>query len=111
MKIYYGELTPEQMQQAGATYQECANCGETPLIWQQGVFDAVCESCGAWQKDVLPDGLTNREIEKWYRDKEKENAEMQTYEEALTMVLSVIDEMKLGSFDSATLEELRQRIV
>ena len=72
MKIYYDELTVHQMKVIGATYYACVSCEATPLIYSYNVRDAVCESCGAWQKDILPDGLTGREIEKWYRDKEKE---------------------------------------
>ena len=43
---------------------------------------------------------------------EKEKGKMETYEDAIKVVLEIAEEMQQSSvFDAATLEELKQRIV
>ena len=72
-KIYYGEMTESDMKLYGVEYHKCLNCEYSPLIWNMGIGDASCESCGEWQNDILPDGLRANEIEKWYHEREKGN--------------------------------------
>jgi hypothetical protein len=69
MKIYWNEMAVTDMELYGVEYWKCENCDHSPLIWQNTVQDAKCESCGEWQKDILPDHLTANEIEKWYYEK------------------------------------------
>ncbi len=70
-KIYWGEMSEKDMELNQVTYYKCANCDYSPLIWNSGIGDAICESCGEWQNDILPDGLRANEIEKWYHEREK----------------------------------------
>lgn len=72
-KIYYGEMSEKEMELNGVTYHRCDNCDYSPLIWNSGIGDAICESCGEWQSDIIPDHLRANEIEKWYHEKEKGN--------------------------------------
>lgn len=49
-KIYWGEMWPEEMEAAGVEYWKCYKCNYSPLIYNSGIGDASCESCGKWQK-------------------------------------------------------------
>lgn len=50
-KIYYGEMSKKEMELSGVTYHKCSFCSYEPLIWNTGIGDASCESCGKWQNE------------------------------------------------------------
>lgn len=50
MKVFKGELTEEQLCLYGVGLYTCHTCQSIELVFSQAVNDAVCESCGAWQK-------------------------------------------------------------
>ncbi len=49
-KIYWNEMSDKEMELYGVEFWKCYKCGYAPLIWNTGIGDAVCESCGKWQK-------------------------------------------------------------
>jgi hypothetical protein len=90
-KIYYDEMSSEDMEKFGAEFYECNNCGHKPLIWQTVANDAICEGCGTWQKDIVPDGLTSNETIRWYMDREQEKNASQQQVTDLDKALNTIE--------------------
>lgn len=48
-KIYFGEMSEQDMEKTGTTYWKCYKCGHAPLIWSNAIGDSSCEGCGRWQ--------------------------------------------------------------